>query len=146
MRFSLKDQFESIILTTSVRCLTPFILIYGVYVLFHGEYSPGGGFQAGALFGIAVVLDRLVQGKNAVLFVKGYQAVIMAGVGTFIYALVGILTILFGGNFLEYAALPFSVPEAERHALGILGIEIGVTICVMTTIIIIFDALTRGKE
>lgn len=142
----MKDRFDSVILTTSVRCLTPFILVYGVYVLFHGEYSPGGGFQAGALFGIAVVLDRLVQARNATLFIQSSLAVVLAGIGTFVYVFVGIVTLLFKGNFLEYVTLPFAIHEAERHALGILGIEIGVTICVMATIIIIFDALTRGKE
>ena len=140
------DQFESIILTTSVRYLKPFILLYGVYVLMHGEYSPGGGFQAGGLLGIVVVLDRLVQARNAVLFVSGSVAVILAGIGTFIFAFVGIATMLFDGNFLEYSFLPFSVSEPQRHALGILGIELGVAVCVMATIIVIFDALTRGKE
>jgi len=138
-------HFGTIVLGTAFRFLVPIIIVYGMYVLMHGEYSPGGGFQAGALFGIAIVLDRLVQGDDAMLNISGNTAIILAGVGTSIYAFVGVLTLLFGGNFLEYGVFPLDMIEGERHALGILGIEIGVTICVMATIIAIFDALT-GKE
>ena len=139
-------KFGTLILNTAFRYLVPFILVYGMYVLIHGEYSPGGGFQAGALFGIAVVLDRLVQGEGAMLNISGNTAIILAGVGTFIYGFIGVLTMLFDGNFLEYGAFALNMAEAERHALGILGIEIVVTICVMATIIAIFDALTRREE
>lgn len=139
-------EFGSIILSTVYRYFIPFILIYGVYVLMHGEYSPGGGFQAGALFGIAVVLDKLVQGDKAVFNISGSAAIILAGIGTFIYAFIGVLSMVFKGNFLDYGVLPLALKESERHAMGILGIEIGVTICVMATIIVIFNALTRREE
>lgn len=139
-------RFGSIVLDTAFRYLIPFIMVYGVYVLIHGEDSPGGGFQAGALFGIAIVLTRLVQGDDAVLNVRGNPAVILAGLGTLIYGGIALVTILLGGNALEYAVLPFGHHLPERHVLGILGIEIGVTICVMTTIIAIYDALTRREE
>jgi len=140
-------HFGSIILDTSFRVLVPFTLVYGVYVLVHGEYSPGGGFQAGALLAVGVVLARLIQGRNAGFNIKGTSALILAGIGTFIYGAIGFSTILFGGKFLEYERLPFSVHDpAELHALGMLGIEIGVTICVMATIVGILDALTRGED
>lgn len=47
---------------------------------------------------------------------------------------------------LEYKFLPFGLSDKELNALGILGIEIGVTICVMGTIIVIFDALSRRED
>lgn len=139
-------RFGSIVLDTAFRYLIPFILVYGVYVLIHGEDSPGGGFQAGALFGIAFVLTKLVQGDEAVMNIPGNSAVVIAGLGTLIYGGIALACILLGGNALEYSVLPFGHHLPERHALGILGIEIGVTICVMTTIITIFDALTRREE
>ena len=45
---SMKKAFGGLILDTSFRILVPFTLVYGMYILTHGEYSPGGGFQAGA--------------------------------------------------------------------------------------------------
>ncbi|MDD2401033.1 MAG: MnhB domain-containing protein [Clostridia bacterium] len=142
----MNKRFGTIVLDTSFRFIIPFIMVYSVYVLIHGEDSPGGGFQAGALFGIVFVLSRLVQGEDCALKISGTKAIMLAGVGTAIYGFVGVLTLIFGGNFLQYGALPLNMHEPERHAMGILGIEIGVTLCVMATIIAIFDALTRREE
>lgn len=140
-------RFGGIVLDTAFRVLVPFTLVYGIYVLTHGEYSPGGGFQAGALLAVGIVLARLIQGREATFNVSGEHAVIWAGVGTFIYAFTGILPMFFGGNFLDYSFLPFPAEELhELHALGILLIEIGVTICVMMTIINILDAVAERAD
>ena len=76
------------------------------------------------------------------------NSLVLAGVGTFIYAATGWLAMLNGGNFLDYSYLPFKAEHTnELHALGILFIEIGVTICVMMTILNILDAVVeRGDE
>lgn len=142
----MNERFGGIILNTAFRYMVPFILLYGAYVLFHGEYSPGGGFQAGALFAIGIVLTRLVQGEEAKFDLSGNQALILAGFGAFFYGGLGLLSVLLGGNMLEYAFLPFNLSVQELNAMGILGIEIGVTICVMGTIIVIFDALSRRED
>ena len=51
-------------------------------------------------------------------------------------------------NFMDYSYLPLKAENTnELHALGILFIEIGVTICVMMTILNILDAVVeRGDE
>ena len=136
----MKKPFGGIVLDTAFRIIVPFTLIYGVYVLIFGEAGPGGGFQAGALLSIGVVLSRLIMGDQ--------NSLVLAGVGTFIYAATGWLAMLNGGNFLDYSYLPFKAEHTnELHALGILFIEIGVTICVMMTIINILDAVVeRGDE
>ncbi|MUU17031.1 MAG: sodium:proton antiporter [Phascolarctobacterium sp.] len=123
-------------------------MIYGVYVLIFGEAGPGGGFQAGALLSIGVVLSRLIMGDHASFNISVKNSLVLAGVGTFIYAATGWLAMLNGGNFLDYSYLPFKAEHTnELHALGILFIEIGVTICVMMTIINILDAVVeRGDE
>ena len=142
----MNKRFGTIVLDTAFRFIIPFLMVYAVYVLIHGEDSPGGGFQAGALLGIAVVLSRLVHGDEAILNITGKKALIIAGCGTFLYGLVGVTTVWGGGNFLEYGKLPFTLSGPQKHALGILGIEIGVTLCVMATIIVIFDALVDREE
>jgi len=141
----MNERFGTIVLDTAFRFMVPFIILYGVYVLINGESSPGGGFQAGALFAIAVILSRLVHGEKAVFNISGNTALILAGIGTFVYGFVGVLTLMYGGNFLEYGVFPMDILITEKHALGILGIETGVTICVMSTFITIFDALV-GEE
>ena len=139
-------EFDSVVLKTIFRYVTPFILVYGVYVLFHGDNIPGGAFQAGGLFGIAIVMDRVIHGQKTTLFIQGKFAIILAGIGTFLFIFVGFVSMLNGGNFLEYNALPFDVSMKVKHTIGIVGIEIGIAICVASTIMVIFDALSRGRE
>ncbi len=143
----MRKPFGGIVLDSAFRLVVPFTIIYGVYVLTHGEFSPGGGFQAGALLAVGIVLARLVQGENTKFNMKGTTAVMLAGLGAFIYALTGFLPLFFGGNFLEYAYLPVHMHEvAEMHAFGILMIEVGVTLTVMTTIIDIMDIIIGKGE
>lgn len=143
----MKKRFGGIILDSAFRIIVPFTLVYGVYVLIHGEYSPGGGFQAGALLAVGIVLARLIQGAETGFNISGEMAVILAGLGTFIYAATGFLTMLNGGQFLDYGYLPFGGEAmGELHASGILMIEIGVTLCVMATIIDILDAVAERVD
>ena len=136
----MKEPFGGLILNVAFRMLVPFTITYGIYVLCLGEFSPGGGFQAGALLSVGVLLARLILGKTSV---------VLAGVGTFLYAFTGWLT-LFGGAdfFLNYNYMPIHMePQHEMHAMGIFLIEIGVAICVMMTIINLLDAIVkRGDE
>jgi len=144
----LKAPFGGLVLDSSFRILIPFTLTYGMYILTHGEFSPGGGFQAGALLAVGIVLVRLIQGADRKNFnVPGYLAIVCAGVGTFIYAATGWLTLAGGGLFLDYTFLPVPMHNwPELHALGILMIEIGVTVCVMMTIIDIMDAIIERLD
>lgn len=142
----MKKPFGGIVLNTAFRIIVPFTMVYGIYVLTHGEYSPGGGFQAGALLAMGIVLARLIQGEHTKFNIKGTHAVMLAGLGAFIYAFTGILPLFFGGNFLEYSHLPFPGHGHELHALGILMIEIGVTLTVMMTIIDIMDIIIKKED
>jgi len=139
-------RFGSVVLDTAFRLIIPFILVFAVYVLVHGHYSPGGGFQGGTLLAISVILVRLVRGRGARWGVGRKAAIVLACAGTLIFAGIGILTVLLGGNVLEYGRLPLGLSEAEVHALGTLGIEIGVMIAVMGVFLVIFDSLTGREE
>ena len=96
----MRQGFGGIVLSTAFRLLVPFSIVYGVYILCFGEYSPGGGFQAGALLAVGVLLSRMILGEDAKFNIQGKTSVVLAGVGTFIYTLVGWVTIFGGGKFL----------------------------------------------
>ena len=137
----MKEPFGGLILNVAFRMLVPFTITYGIYVLC--------GFQAGALLSVGVLLARLILGFDTKFNVLGKTSVVLAGVGTFLYAFTGWLT-LFGGAdfFLNYNYMPIHMePQHEMHAMGIFLIEIGVAICVMMTIINLLDAIVkRGDE
>ena len=82
----MKEPFGGLILNVAFRMLVPFTLTYGVYILCLGEFSPGGGFQAGALLSVGVLLARLILGFDTKFNVLGKTSVVLAGVGTFLYA------------------------------------------------------------
>ena len=131
-----------------IPLIVPVILLYAVYVLFHGEVSLGGGFQAGALIALGYILYAMVAGlKINSIKVTQHLSITGAAAGVMIYALTGVLSMLNGGNFLEYGKLPFSAETtAELHATGILLIEVGVTLCVSATIVNILEAVLERKS
>lgn len=137
-----KPVFHTINKRVMITIIQPVILVYAIYVLFHGEISLGGGFQAGALVGMTYLLDVMVIPERGTLVpVTKRGAVAIGGVGTFIYTLTGILCMLGGGAFLEYEKLPFAMTALEKHSTGILMVEIGVAIGVASTIITILSAV-----
>jgi multicomponent Na+:H+ antiporter subunit B len=121
------------------RLMIPFIVLFGLYVQFHGDYGPGGGFQAGALVAAAIILYALLEGEGPALTVVPLSAItaMMAG-GARLYTLVGLAGIVMGGNFLDYSVL-LSDPIAGQH-LGILLIELGVGVTVCGCMLSIFHA------
>ena len=95
---------------------------------------------------IGMVLGRLLKGGEASFRIPGATAVLLAGLGTFIYVLTGWLSLFNGGKFLEYGAMPFPIGYHHLHEMGIFMIEAGVTICVMMTIVGILEALIKRED
>lgn len=127
------------------RLLIPFILLFGLYVQFHGEYGPGGGFQAGAIIAAAIILFALLEGEEKALKVIPQRVLLglMAG-GAILYGGVGVAGILLGGNFLDYSVLAEDPVKGQQ--LGILMIEAGVGITVTGVLLSIFHAFAaRGR-
>lgn len=144
----MKEPFGGMILNIAFRLLVPFVMVYAIYVLCLGEFSPGGGFQAGALLAVGVLLARLIMGSDAKFNIRGENSVVWAGVGTFLYVFTGWLTLMGGADFfLNYDYMPIHLePKHEMHALAILMIEIGVAICVMMTTINLLDAIVKRED
>jgi multicomponent Na+:H+ antiporter subunit B len=127
------------------RLLIPFILLFGFYVQFHGDYGPGGGFQAGALIAAGVILFALLEGeKRALEVLPRWLLLGLISGGALLYGFVGIISLFMGGNFLDYSVLADD-PIKGQH-LGILLIEAGVGITVTGVLLTIFHAFAaRGK-
>ncbi len=127
------------------RLLMPYILLFGFYVQFHGDYGPGGGFQAGAIVAAAIILYALLEGEDRTLKVmsRGLLTGLIAG-GALLYGAVGLAGIFLGGNFLDYSVLS-SDPVKGQH-LGILLIEAGVGITVTGVLLSIFHAFAARDK
>ncbi len=134
------------ILRVVTKLLIPFVLLFALYVQFHGDYGPGGGFQAGVIFAAGFVVYGLIFGLAEVRRVAPARVVeIFIAAGLLIFAGTGVVTMLKGGNFLEYGALNPAHPAEGQH-LGILIIELGVGITVAAVMIAIYSAFAgRGR-
>lgn len=120
--------------------LLPFILIFAFYVQFHGEISPGGGFQAGILFASGFILYGLLHGGHRLRRIFPYWLVTrMAALGVFLYAGTGAVTMLLGGKLLEYNVL--ATGHTGQH-LGLWLIEAGVCITVCGAMLLVYYAFS----
>ncbi len=126
------------------KLLIPYILLFALYVQFHGDYGPGGGFQAGVIFAAAFILYGLVFGLEPVRRVAPPDVIEkIAALGVLLYAGVGVVAMLKGGNFLDYSALEHDKAHGQHH--GILIIEAGVGITVAAVMISIFQAFAARR-
>lgn len=125
------------------KMLFPFILVFGVYVITHGELGPGGGFQGGVILAAAFILYGMIFGAEA-LRNKVPNAVLdflMAG-GVLLYAGTGLHNMLAGGRFLDYTMLRPDHP-GDAEALGMTLVEYGVGITVCSVMVTIYLQMTE---
>lgn len=130
---------HNLILRVVSKFLIPLIILFALYVQFHGDFGPGGGFQAGVIFSSAIILYSLVFGLSAAeKIIPPTMLRIFASFGVLLYAGVGVVSLFLGGNYLDYSVLG-STQIAGQH-LGILLVELGVGITVFSAMLIIFFA------
>jgi multicomponent Na+:H+ antiporter subunit B len=128
--------------------LVPFVLVFGIYVVAHGHYTPGGGFTGGVLFGVAIVLLRFYADREvANRHFRPNWAVGTALSGLLLFIVIGLVPMFTGSAFLDYAGFaPFiDLPAAEIRYLAILVVEVAVGLGVAGTMILLFDTLAEGE-
>jgi multicomponent Na+:H+ antiporter subunit B len=138
---------ETIVLRVIGKALIPFILLFALYVQFHGDYGPGGGFQAGVIFAAGLILHALVYGLDA-LREKVPPLLVEIGIaaGALLYGGVGLVSMILGGPFLDYGVLDGHDPAHGQH-LGILLVELGVGVTVTFVMVAIFYAFAgRSRQ
>jgi multicomponent Na+:H+ antiporter subunit B len=133
-----------VVLRVGVKLIIPFMLIFGLYVQLHGDYGPGGGFQAGVIIAGALIVYALIFGVDEAQRVVPRRAVeFLVPLGVLIYAATGVFGLLTGHNFLDYTPLGDGPAARER---GILLVEAGVLVTVASTMVALFYAFSeRGR-
>jgi len=136
---------HNLVLRFITKYLFPVIALFALYVQFHGDYGPGGGFQAGIILSVAFILYAMVFGIDMLEQVLPLGLLrILASTGVLIYAGTGVATLLMGGNFLDYDIL--SLHPIQGQHIGIMVIELGVGITVSAVMLIIFYAFTDRRN
>jgi|TARA_B110000263_G_C15002113_1_gene371018 multicomponent Na+:H+ antiporter subunit B len=136
---------DRVILRVGTKIVIPFILLYALYVQFHGDFGPGGGFQAGVIFAAAFVLYALVYGLgNAIKVLPPKVAYICGALGVMIYIGVGYVTMFMGGRFLEYNVLAHDPAHGQEY--GIIAVEFGVLVTVFGVMVAFFYAFAGRRR
>jgi len=136
---------DRVVLRVGAKILIPFILLFALYVQFHGDYGPGGGFQAGVIFAAGFVLYALVFGLGSAKEVLPEKAVyICSALGVLVYAGVGYVTMALGGDFLDYNVLASNPEHGQEY--GIMFVELGVFITVFGVMVALFYAFAGRRK
>ena len=137
-----------LVLRVVAKLLLPFILLFALYVQFHGDYGPGGGFQAGVIFAVGFILYALIYGtENAELVLP--RGILRFGysLGVLIYAGVGIYDLLIGGNYLDYSVMSHTAAHGQHLGIFLVELGVGITVSsVMVTIFFTFAGRTKPTE
>jgi multicomponent Na+:H+ antiporter subunit B len=123
---------ESPIIMTTVRIITPFVFTLGLFVMFHGADSSGGGFQGGVIVGTVVLMLAIAFGIETTRdWVGPRLAVGLVGLGVLAFLLTGIGSVVLGGGFLEYEVYP--VPHAIKYGIEFVELAIGLVVSGIVT-------------
>ena len=137
---------ETLVLRIVAKAFTPFVMLFALYVQFHGDYGPGGGFQAGVIFAAALILYSMIFGLDSLERVIPSRVIeVTVASGVLLYTGVGFAALLAGGEFLNYSAFDREHPSHGQH-LGILVIELGVGITVAAVMVAIYSAFAGRKR
>jgi multicomponent Na+:H+ antiporter subunit B len=134
------------VLHVIAKIMIPLIMLYALYVQFHGEYSPGGGFQAGVIFATAFILYGMIYGLRAVFQVVSPKTLCwLMALGVILFAGTGFVSLFLGSHYLDYNVLALD-PVYGQHA-GIIFVDLGVGICVAAVMIsVFFNFAGRSSE
>lgn len=135
-----------LVLRVISKLFIPFMLLFALYVQFHGELGPGGGFQAGVIAAAAIVFYAIIFGLPAARrLVPDTVVEAMVAAGVLIYAGVGVAGLLLGGNYLDYFVLDRDPVHGQER--GIFWVEVGVAVTVSGVMLKIFYMFAgRGRD
>jgi multicomponent Na+:H+ antiporter subunit B len=140
--------YPSVVVRVVCALLSPFIALFGIYVVAHGHYGPGGGFAGGVFIAVGAILPRLTLPEDlAYRLFPAKVGPIAGGGGMLLFLLCGVIPMLLGGEFLDYGALELAgVGEPRIRYLGILLVEVGVGLAVFGAMVMIFDVLVGEQD
>ncbi len=133
------------VLRIASKIMIPVILLFGLYVLFHGDFGPGGGFQAGVIFSAGIILYGIVFGLDALYqLIPTHILRWLMSAGLLLFGGIGVMTLLLGGDFLDYNQLAAD-PVQGQH-LGIFLAELGIGISVAAVMVTDFIAFADQSK
>lgn len=136
--------YPTVVVRVVATLMSPFIAMFGFYIIAHGHYGPGGGFAGGVFLAVSAILPRLTLPEHvAYRLIPPTVAPVAGAIGMLGFLAAGLVPLLLGSAFLDYSALAVGGMEASRaRYLGILVVEVAVGLAVFGAMVLLFDVLT----
>ena len=134
-QINLKD--DTLIINLLSKFILPILMLFGFYVHSHGDYTPGGGFQAGVIFACALCLYYFINLNNKIKRFTHNFLTYISMIGFIFYLGLGILSFFITGKFLDYTFLPFE----HNNARGVFIVEFGIMLIVFSSVVRTFTTL-----
>jgi len=139
------SSHDSVIVRRSGSFLIPLVQLFGLYVLFFGQYGPGGGFVGGVMLGASLIAGLLIFGPEGPHAVAAKTALEGDGLGLIIFVGVGGLCLIGGGEFLNYSNLEIpGLDSPSRRHVGIIVTQIGVALDISVAAVSIAYSLSAS--
>ncbi len=141
------ERYNNVIVDIACRIMIPFIQVFAIYVILHGHYSPGGGFQGGVLLASSIILLRLSLGhRESYAKLPQRRAAVIGTGGMLLFVITALIPIFLGGMFMDYHFLPIpGLSPAELRYYGILIVEMWIGLAVFGFLVVIFDRLSERR-
>jgi multicomponent Na+:H+ antiporter subunit B len=142
----LQRMREKPVLRIVAKRFIPFVLLFALYVQFHGDFGPGGGFQAGVIFAAGLILYAMIFGVDELKAVLPPRVVELGvALGATLYAGVGFASVVMGGAFLDYQVFDPHQPSHGQHR-GVTLVELGVGITVTSVMTAIYYSFASRES
>lgn len=141
-----RPYVESPIIMTTVRVITPFVFTFGLFVMFHGADSSGGGFQGGVIVGTVVLMLGLAFGiETTRRWVGPKLPAALVGFGVLAFLLIGLGSVLLGGDFLQYTT--YGIKDASKYGIELVELAIGLIVAgVVSGLLFVIEAGSSADE
>lgn len=143
-RPTMTSRYDSIFVDVVAKGIVPLVQIFAFYVITHGHYSPGGGFQGGVMLAASIILLRISIGEASYQRFPRDAGLFIAAAATLAFALLGFMSMLFGGNFLEYAYAVPGMDAVDLRYWGIFFAEVFIGFLVWGSLVAIYDGMNTG--
>ncbi|MDE0983349.1 MAG: monovalent cation/H+ antiporter subunit A [Yoonia sp.] len=126
------------------RVIMPVVLMVGFYIFWRGHNVPGGGFIAGLVVSIAVVMQYMASGFSWTSARLWYPYHGVIGTGVLIAGLTGIGSWFFGKPFLTSDFTYVRIPPFEKFELATAALfDLGVFLAVVGAVMLSLESFSR---
>ena len=133
-----------VMLRVATRLILPMAMLVGIYLFLRGHNAPGGGFVAGLVFAIGLILQYIASGQDWAVARQRIPQHRLIAAGVVIASLTGAAAWLFDLPFLTSGFTHVHLPPLEDFELATAALfDLGVFLCVLGAVMLALDALAR---